>query len=126
MSNEKEIVETIRVYLRKRPFLKPLSFALDEGSSETSASSGIESVSQNHKSCVYNSVQNKTKQKFVVDYFFNDDSSQKDVYETVAKPIVDSCLEGYSGLILAYGQTSSGKTFTMRGTEHDSRGIMPR
>jgi kinesin family protein 5 len=32
---------------------------------------------------------------------------------------------GFNGTILAYGQTASGKTYTMEGTD-DSRGIIPR
>ena len=44
-------------------------------------------------------------------------------------PIVDSVLDGYNGTILAYGQTSSGKTHTMFGEDCDNieeRGIIPR
>ena len=46
-------------------------------------------------------------------------SSQVDVYDTAAKPIIDSVLEGFNGTIFAYGQTSSGKTHTMLGTLED-------
>jgi hypothetical protein len=37
-------------------------------------------------------------------------------------------LEGYNGTILAYGQTSSGKTYTMQGNIEDNeyQGIIPR
>ena len=52
-------------------------------------------------------------------------STQEEVYAQCAKPIVDSALRGYSGTILAYGPTGSGKTFTMRGKGAD-RGIIPR
>ena len=36
-----------------------------------------------------------------------------DVYNRVARPIVSNVLEGYNGTIFAYGQTGTGKTFTM-------------
>ena len=42
-------------------------------------------------------------------------STQKEVYDVAAKPIIDSVLEGFNGTIFAYGQTSSGKTHTMQG-----------
>lgn len=45
------------------------------------------------------------------------------------KPIIESVLDGFNGTILAYGQTSSGKTFTMQGPDiEDSelQGIIPR
>lgn len=44
-------------------------------------------------------------------------------------PVVDSVLNGYNGTILAYGQTSSGKTHTMLGEDIENleqRGIIPR
>lgn len=37
------------------------------------------------------------------------------MFETVGKPIVDSCMSGYNGTIFCYGQTGSGKTYTMTG-----------
>jgi Cdc6-like AAA superfamily ATPase len=42
-------------------------------------------------------------------------SKQKDVYEQTARTLVDSVLEGFNGTIFAYGQTGTGKTFTMEG-----------
>ncbi|CAN6202668.1 unnamed protein product [Urochloa humidicola] len=56
-------------------------------------------------------------------------SSQKRVYEVVAKPVVESVMEGYNGTVMAYGQTGTGKTFTLgRLGEEDTaaRGIMVR
>ncbi|KAM7277024.1 hypothetical protein ACFE04_018890 [Oxalis oulophora] len=56
-------------------------------------------------------------------------ASQKRVYEVVAKPVVESVLSGYNGTVMAYGQTGTGKTFTLGqlGEEDtSSRGIMVR
>ncbi|KAG6728240.1 kinesin-like protein KIN-UB isoform X3 [Carya illinoinensis] len=56
-------------------------------------------------------------------------ASQKRVYEVVAKPVVESVLDGYNGTVMAYGQTGTGKTFTLgRLGEQDTadRGIMVR
>ncbi|XP_027352120.1 kinesin-like protein KIN-UB [Abrus precatorius] len=56
-------------------------------------------------------------------------ASQKRVYEVVAKPVVESVLDGYNGTVMAYGQTGTGKTFTLgRLGEGDvsDRGIMVR
>lgn len=56
-------------------------------------------------------------------------SSQKRVYEVVAKPVVESVLDGYNGTVMAYGQTGTGKTYTLgRLGEEDTacRGIMVR
>ncbi|KAL1217127.1 Kinesin-like protein KIN-UB [Cardamine amara subsp. amara] len=56
-------------------------------------------------------------------------ASQKRVYQVVAKPVVESVLEGYNGTVMAYGQTGTGKTFTLgRLGDEDTaaRGIMVR
>ncbi|KAF9687744.1 hypothetical protein SADUNF_Sadunf02G0124800 [Salix dunnii] len=56
-------------------------------------------------------------------------ASQKRVYEAVAKPVVESVLDGYNGTVMAYGQTGTGKTFTLGHLGDDdtsSRGIMVR
>ncbi|KAF7137717.1 hypothetical protein RHSIM_Rhsim07G0026100 [Rhododendron simsii] len=56
-------------------------------------------------------------------------ASQKRVYEVVAKPVVESVLDGYNGTVMAYGQTGTGKTHTLGrlGDEDTSaRGIMVR
>ncbi|CAM6092702.1 unnamed protein product [Calypogeia fissa] len=63
------------------------------------------------------------------DEVLTETASQKRVYEVVAKPVVESVCEGYNGTVMAYGQTGTGKTFTLgRLGEEDTadRGIMVR
>ncbi|KAL3972844.1 N-acyl-phosphatidylethanolamine-hydrolyzing phospholipase D [Sarotherodon galilaeus] len=64
---------------------------------------------------------------FTFDTVFGPDSKQLDVYNLTARPIIDSVLEGYNGTIFAYGQTGTGKTFTMEGVRAvpGLRGIIP-
>ncbi|OWK52445.1 Kinesin-like protein KIF15 [Lonchura striata] len=50
---------------------------------------------------------------FTFDYVANMETTQESVFSSVAKNIVESCMNGYNGTIFAYGQTGSGKTFTM-------------
>ena len=64
---------------------------------------------------------------FTFDHVYDQDCDQKYVYETTAKEAVLSTLEGYNATILAYGQTGTGKTYTMEGfDDHARRGIIPR
>ncbi|KAL3805856.1 hypothetical protein HJC23_007817 [Cyclotella cryptica] len=53
---------------------------------------------------------------FTYDRTFGEGSTTRQVYDEVAKGIVGSVTNGLNGTIFAYGQTSSGKTFTMQGT----------
>ncbi|KAL0209424.1 hypothetical protein RCL1_007792 [Eukaryota sp. TZLM3-RCL] len=63
---------------------------------------------------------------FTFDYVYDQDASQSEVYEHTAKTAVLSTLLGYNASIIAYGQTGTGKTFTMEGMGDQSRGIIPR
>uniref|UniRef100_A0A3Q1F8M0 Kinesin family member 15 n=1 Tax=Acanthochromis polyacanthus TaxID=80966 RepID=A0A3Q1F8M0_9TELE len=69
---------------------------------------------------------------FTYDHVADMNTSQDSVFSSVAKNIVESCMNGYNGTIFAYGQTGSGKTFTMLGpSELDNftdelRGVIPR
>jgi kinesin family member 5 len=58
--------------------------------------------------------------KYNFDKIFDPSAQQVDVYNGAIKPIIESVLEGFNGTILAYGQTSSGKTFTMQGPDIES------
>ena len=68
--------------------------------------------------------------RFTFDSIFDLDSSQIDVYNITAKQAVNSVLEGYNSTIFCYGQTGTGKTYTMEGFTYNSqaeqRGIIQR
>ncbi|CEF63819.2 Kinesin-like protein at 64D [Strongyloides ratti] len=69
----------------------------------------------------------ETSKTFTFDEIFDVDSSQITVYNTVARPIVENVLKGYNGTIFAYGQTGTGKTYTMTGIPDipEQQGIIP-
>jgi kinesin family protein 3/17 len=64
---------------------------------------------------------------FTFDNVFPPEVKQVDVYNRVARHIVNNVLEGYNGTIFAYGQTGTGKTFTMEGDRSvpELKGIIP-
>eukprot|EP00466_Bigelowiella_natans_P015828 jgi/Bigna1/127442/aug1.4_g2150 len=41
---------------------------------------------------------------------FNTKTTQEDIFEIIAEPVVESVLQGYNGTIFAYGQSGSGKS----------------
>ncbi|KAG1371043.1 kinesin-like protein KIN-14J [Cocos nucifera] len=62
-----------------------------------------------------------SKKQFKFDHIFGPKDDQEAVFaETL--PIVKSVLDGYNVCIFAYGQTGTGKTFTMEGTP-ENRGV---
>ncbi|KAI5617039.1 kinesin-like protein KIF3C [Silurus asotus] len=64
---------------------------------------------------------------FTFDAVYDAGSKQSDLYDESVRPLVDSVLRGFNGTVLAYGQTGTGKTYTMQGEwlEAERRGIMP-
>ncbi|CAA3005562.1 kinesin KIN-7N [Olea europaea subsp. europaea] len=62
---------------------------------------------------------------FAFDHVFDQDCCNSRVYELLIKDIIHAAVEGFNGTAFAYGQTSSGKTFTMNGSENDP-GIIHR
>ncbi|GFR42885.1 hypothetical protein Agub_g3877, partial [Astrephomene gubernaculifera] len=65
--------------------------------------------------------------RFTFDYVYDQHSPQDRVYRQSAQQVVLSILQGYNAAIIAYGQTGTGKTFTMEGAmEGPDRGIIPR
>ncbi|KAB5547991.1 hypothetical protein DKX38_011397 [Salix brachista] len=52
---------------------------------------------------------------FTFDKVFGPLAQQKDLYEQAVVPIVNEVLEGFNCTIFAYGQTGTGKTYTMEG-----------
>ncbi|XP_015581131.1 kinesin-like protein KIN-UC isoform X5 [Ricinus communis] len=72
---------------------------------------------------------NWSSESYRFDDIFTESASQKRVYEAVAKPVVESVLNGYNGTVMAYGQTGTGKTYTVgRLGKNDAseRGIVVR
>ncbi len=63
-------------------------------------------------------------QKFNFDRVYSIDDDSQLIYKEMCKDVVSSALEGYNGSIFMYGQTTSGKTFTMLGSPNNP-GILP-
>lgn len=85
--------------------------------------------SDNQSVTIIPNSENSSPLTFTYDYIFTPESTQEDVFDISAKPIIEDVIQGFNGTIFAYGQTASGKTHTMSG--HDifdpnTMGIIPR
>ena len=93
---------------------------------------------ENETATIYYGERNtKTERKWVYDYILPPDTTQEQMYEKVAKKTIVDFTEGYNGTIFAYGQSGSGKTYSMLGpdsvfetlassAENELYGITPR
>lgn len=63
-------------------------------------------------------------QKYKLDHIFGPKQSTRAIYEETTQGLIRKLVNGFNSTVFAYGQTSSGKTHTMRGTA-DEPGIIP-
>ncbi|XP_022091821.1 kinesin-like protein KIF11-A [Acanthaster planci] len=121
--------KNIQVFVRCRPI---------NDSERKRGSHKVVEVSQNKKDVQVNiEVAEKAATKtFSFDKAFGPKAKQIEVYKSVVLPILDEVLMGYNCTVFAYGQTGTGKTFTMEGErtpdpamsweEDPLAGIIPR
>ncbi|CAK9161854.1 unnamed protein product [Ilex paraguariensis] len=76
-------------------------------------------------SAIQNIANKQIDRTFLFDKVFGPMSQQKDLYEQAVSPTVFEVLEGYNCTIFAYGQTGTGKTYTMEGGGRKKNGEFP-
>ncbi|KAJ4903788.1 ATP binding microtubule motor family protein [Raphanus sativus] len=62
---------------------------------------------------------------FTFDKVFGPKAQQRSIYDQAIAPIVHEVLEGFSCTVFAYGQTGTGKTYTMEGGMRKKGGDLP-
>ena len=107
----------ISVYCRFRPINK-----LEQ---EHSKNSTCVKILSDKQIAIHNDTSEYFQQNFSFDKVFSQTTTQEEVFQDTSKEIINSVIQGYNGTIMAYGQTSSGKTYTMKG-EDNNHGIIPR
>ncbi|XP_010514907.1 PREDICTED: kinesin-like protein KIN-5D [Camelina sativa] len=116
--NDKEKGVNVQVILRCRPLSEdearihtPVVISCNENRREVAAT---QSIAGKH-----------IDRHFAFDKVFGPASQQKDLYDQAICPIVFEVLEGYNCTIFAYGQTGTGKTYTMEGGARKKNGEFP-
>ncbi|XP_032666277.1 kinesin-like protein KIF3A [Odontomachus brunneus] len=120
-STELGEIENVRVVVRVRPL------SSKELDSHCKNITDVDALNSEITVENPNAAQGEPPKVFSFDAVFDTDSTQVDIYNETARPIVDKVLQGYNGTIFAYGQTGTGKTYTMSGakTSPQARGIIP-
>lgn len=62
---------------------------------------------------------------FTFDKVFGPKAQQRSIYDQAISPIVCEMLEGFNCTVFAYGQTGTGKTYTMEGGMRNKGGELP-
>uniref|UniRef100_A0A3P8WE67 Kinesin-like protein n=1 Tax=Cynoglossus semilaevis TaxID=244447 RepID=A0A3P8WE67_CYNSE len=119
----------IQVVVRCRPF----------NTVERKSSHGVVDCDHNRKEVLVRTggLNDKASRKtYTFDMVFGPAAKQIEVYRSVVCPILDEVIMGYNCTVFAYGQTGTGKTFTMEGErspdeqftweEDPLAGIIPR
>eukprot|EP00906_Rhabdomonas_costata_P011935 RCo016986 len=116
--------DTIKIYLRIRPS-KDVStnFYIDKQFDSHTIHFHLGKLPQG-------GLINNTKEDYSFQFsrVFEPTASQDEIFDGIAREVVESALQGYNATIFAYGQTGSGKTFTITGgtASFAERGIIPR
>lgn len=67
---------------------------------------------------------NASGTRYALDHVFGPEWTTQQVYNATAHTLVHKIVAGFNGTVFAYGQTSSGKTFSMRGAGSEP-GLIP-
>ncbi|XP_039638283.1 centromere-associated protein E isoform X4 [Perca fluviatilis] len=108
----------VKVCVRVRPLIER------EEKAATENAEPVQLFWKTDKKSIYQNDNGNSTKSFGFDRVFTSDETTNQLYQEIAKPLVVSSVEGYNGTIFAYGQTSSGKTFTMMGSSRNP-GVIP-
>ncbi|KAM7391949.1 hypothetical protein PAMP_022595 [Pampus punctatissimus] len=120
-SNRKQAGEQrISVCVRKRPLTHAES---RRGEADVVTTSGGECVIVHESKEAVDLTQYILQHKFYFDQVFGEESSNEEVYQRTAYPLVQHMLNGGKATCFAYGQTGAGKTHTMLGSSPGRPGL---
>ncbi|KAM0948242.1 putative plus-end-directed kinesin ATPase [Dioscorea sansibarensis] len=103
---DKEV--NVQVVLRCRP--------LSDEEQRLNVQKAVSCIEQKKEVVVFqNSASKQVEKTFLFDKVFGPKAQQRSIYDYAISPFVKDVLEGYNCTVFAYGQTGTGKTYTMEG-----------
>ncbi|XP_011493902.1 PREDICTED: kinesin-like protein KIF20A isoform X2 [Ceratosolen solmsi marchali] len=124
------IIQTIKVFLRMKPYPAKMKITPELSNvytilNSTTLLTKMPSL-DNNTSCLKKIKMNDTvSRKFIFTQTFGPKTSQLQLFEEAVKPQMIKFLSGQNSIVMSYGTTNSGKTYTLQGTV-ESPGIIPR
>ncbi|CAN1275071.1 Kinesin-like protein KIN-5B [Linum perenne] len=113
---DKEV--NVQVLVRCRP--------LSDDEQRANVPRAISCNEQRREVTVLQSVANKQVDRaFTFDKVFGPKAQQRAIYDQAISPIVKEVLDGFNCTVFAYGQTGTGKTYTMEGGMRNKGGDLP-
>ncbi|XP_031370536.1 kinesin-like protein Klp61F isoform X1 [Apis dorsata] len=125
-SGKKELCQQIQVFVRIRPI---------NNSEKNDKCTNILEIPNDKEVIIHERPYDKISKKFKFNSVFGPSAKQINVYNVVVNPLLEQVLAGYNCTVFAYGQTGTGKTFTMEGINKEpslywhsdsSAGMIPR
>uniref|UniRef100_A0A0D9VSL0 Kinesin motor domain-containing protein n=1 Tax=Leersia perrieri TaxID=77586 RepID=A0A0D9VSL0_9ORYZ len=115
--SEKDSEVNVQVVLRCRP--------LSEEEQKGNVQSAISCNDLKREVTVLHSIFKQADKTFIFDKVFGPKAQQRAIYDNAVAPIVNDVLEGYNCTVFAFGQTGTGKTYTMEGEMRQKAGELP-
>ncbi|XP_031832569.1 uncharacterized protein LOC116426957 [Nomia melanderi] len=130
INSESQSFQTVKVYLRMKPFPKNLKLSQDQQNAFQITSSDtlltkLPSLENNASYIKGISGTNTICRKFTFTRTFGPETTQLELFEQAVKQHMEDFLAGQNSTIMTYGTTNSGKSYTLQGTT-TSPGIIPR
>ncbi|KAF0904224.1 hypothetical protein E2562_032999 [Oryza meyeriana var. granulata] len=115
--SDKDREANVQVVLRCRP--------LSEEEQKANVQSAISCNDLKREVTVLHSLFKQADKTFTFDKVFGPKAQQRAIYDHAVAPIVNDVLEGYNCTVFAFGQTGTGKTYTMEGEMRQKAGELP-
>ncbi|XP_048959981.1 kinesin-like protein KIF23 isoform X10 [Canis lupus baileyi] len=117
--SQTSLKDPVGVYCRVRPLSLPDQECCIEVINNTTVQLHTPEGYRLNRNGDYKETQYSFKQVFGIH------TTQKELFDVVANPLVDDLIHGKNGLLFTYGVTGSGKTHTMTGSPGEG-GLLPR
>ncbi|CAD2092334.1 kinesin-like protein, putative [Plasmodium vinckei lentum] len=109
--------ENIKVFLRIKPNVENFSKLKDDDCAIYKVKNNQLLLFENKKS--YNDMNEIVTKTFNFNHVFDVHNNQNDIFQLIGKNLINNFINGYNSSILAYGNTNSGKTYTLYGDRTD-------